>query len=346
MPMNGIEVQVGKATVMATTADTAYGQLVGIQSRKFFQRLVDMTVMTKEAGLVKVPVNAPYLDMNDLSGTVRVAVGLAENAEMAGTADESEFAFSGRRLTPESVRAYVPISQHRLLYTNIEGPGIQSTITSMMLDDFANIAEEIAINSENGGVNPADYGTGCLSVLDGWRTLADAGNIYDHEGDYVGTTLVRQLWNSLPSMWRTKYANKKEWRVFMNDDLEMALHDLVAQRGTDLGDRAYIDGVDRLHLLGIPIIPVSYIPTDVVGTLSQSASTDTFSWAMLVRPANMVIGYRPDVKVYKSTSFEGNIGHLSLWTEWAPQFRNVEEVAVAVNVTPDVDLIPTTRTTT
>jgi len=326
------EILVGKA-VTAATADTAYSTLVGVQADRFYSKVVDQTVMTKLAK--RVFVDGPYLNLNTIDSSTKMAVGLSETAEISGTSDESAVTFSGRRLTPVSTRMLIKISQHRLQYVNIERGNINRTITDLMATEFGNHVEEICVKSENGGSDTSG-GTGYLTEIDGWRALADSGNIYDHGGGYYNSLLFRKLWLNIPKKWRTRYADKSQWRFFVHSDCEMALRDLYAQRSTALGDDLLLGQDDVLRVLGIPLVSVPYIPSDVAGTLTQTGSSSTFTWVMLARPDNMIIGYRPEVKVYPSLNLEGNLQYVSFWAEWAPQFEIIEEVGVAVNVLNNV----------
>lgn len=331
MPVDS-EILVGKA-VTAATADTTYSTLTGVQADRFYSKVVDQTVMSKLAR--RVFVDGAYLDLNAIDSSTKMAVGLSETAELSGTSDESAVTFAGRRLTPVSTRMLIKISQHRLQYVNIERGNINRVITDMMATEFGNHVEEICVKSENGG-SDSSGGTGYLTEIDGWRSLADSGNIYDHAAGYYNSLLFRKLWLQIPVKWRTRYADKNQWRFFVHSDCEMALRDLFAQRSTVLGDNLMVGTDDVVRVMGIPLVSVPYIPSNVTGTLTQSASSSTFTWVMLARPDNMLIGYRPEVKVYPSLNFEGNLQYISFWAEWAPQFEIIEQVGVAVNVTNNV----------
>ncbi len=323
----------GKATVTAATADTAYGQLVGQQAERFYRKVVDQQVMAKFAR--RVFVDGPYLDLNAIDATTKMAVGLAETNTLAGTTDESAVSFAGRRLTPVSTRMLIPVSQHRLQWTNIERGAINKTITDLMTMEFSNHVETICIKSENGGSDTSG-GTGYLTEIDGWRALADSANVYDHAGGYYNSLLIRRLWENIPNKWRSRYANKNEWRIFMPVDAEMALRDLYAQRSTALGDNFLIGNDDIVRIMGFQVVGVPLIPTDLDGVLSKTGTSSAYGWVMLARPDNMLFGFRPDVQVYMAKNFEGNIEYISYWAEWAPQFEIIEQVAVGVNVTNDV----------
>jgi hypothetical protein len=322
-----------KALVTAETASTTYGQLKGQQSDMFFRKVIDQQVMTKYAQ--RVYVDGPTLDLNDIDLTSYMAMGLAEGTTIAGTDDESSVTFGGRTLTPVKSRMVVRISRETLQRTNIEREGINDTIMQLMSTAHGNHIEKICIKSEDGGSDETE-GTGNLTQLDGWRALADSANVYDHAGGYYNSLLIRRLWENIPSKWKSAYPNYEEWRVFMPFDAELALRDLYAQRSTAFGDGllAGSDGLSRI--LRTPLVGVPHIPTDLAGLQSQSESSSEFGWCMLARPANMVFGFRPEIEVYAGRNVEGNISYLSFYAEWAPQFRNIDEVAVAINVQNDV----------
>lgn len=323
-----------KALVTAATASTTYGQLVNQQAEAFYRKVVDQQVMTKFAQ--RVYVDGPSLDLNAIDMSSKMAMGLDEGATIAGTSDESSVTFSGRRLTPVKSRMLVRLSAETLQYTNLERGGINDTVMALLADEYSNHVEQICIKSELGGSDETN-GTGHLTQLDGWRALADSANVYDHEGGYYSSLLVRRLWENIPSKWRSRYANKSDWRLFMPEDAVLALADLYAQRSTGYGDDRLVNGPDGVpRLLGFPIVGVPLIPTDLDGILSQTGSSSEHGWCMLARPENMLFGFRPDIKIYMGKNVEGNIDYISFYAEWAPQFKVIEQVAVGVNVQNDV----------
>lgn len=322
-----------KALVTADTASTTYGQLKGMQAEAFFRKVVDQQVMTKFAQ--RVFVDGPTLDLNAIDMTSKMGMGLDEGATLAGTSDESSVTFSGRQLSPVKSRMLVRISAETLQYTNLERGNLNDTIMALMADEYSNHVEKICIKSELGGSDETD-GTGHLTQLDGWRALADSANIYDHEGGYYNSLLIRRLWENIPNKWRSKYSNPAEWRVFMPVDAEMALRDLYAQRSTAFGDRLLVGDDGTSRLMTFPLVGVPLIPTDLAGILSQTGSSAEFGWVMLARPENMLFGFRPEVKVYMGKNVEGNIDYISFYAEWAPQFKHIEQVSIAVNVKNDV----------
>ena len=328
-----LKVLVGKAATNASTADTTYQQLNGEQSAQFMSKVVEQSVMTKYANIM--PIKGNSFDFNHIDLSSKIAVGLGENDIMAGTADETLATFSGRRLTPESVRMFAKISTAKFAYTNIEGPAAIQKIQDMMAVEFGNGIEEICVKSELGGTTPAGYGTDMLSIIDGWRSLADSGNIYDHSGANFNTTLFRELWNSVPSKWR---GMPSDWKFFLPINAKALLWDLFAQRSTNLGDGLLMGSDGGFKFLGVDLEFVPYIPTDVAGTLTQSASESLYTWVMLCRPKDMYIGYNPAVKTFIHPDAEGTFLNVSLWAEMAPQFAQIETVATAVNVTLNVTL--------
>ena len=319
-----------RKTVDATTADTDYSNLVGVQSQKFFRRSVDQAIMSKMA---QTPfVNGAYLELGTVEGSTKMAIGLAETATISGTSDESSVTFAGRRITPVSTRMLLQISQHRLQHMTPERGGINKTLIDILTTEFGNHVEEVCVKSEDGG-SDSSGGTGYLTEIDGWRSLAASGNVYDHEGGYLTSALVKEMWNNIPTKWRK---NKNEYVLFAPSDAEMSLRDLYAQRATALGDRLMENGAGVTTWMGIPIVFVDYIPTDIDGILTKTGTSDSYTWLMLAQPKNMYIGYRPEVKMHTDTNVEGNILYVSLWAEWAPQFENINAVSVGANVLPDV----------
>jgi len=335
MTTPSMEFLVGKATAQATTADTAYSTLNGTQASSFFRKVRNLTSgLTQRAQMV--PVVGTHMDFNHVDSTPLMAMGLAETALMAGTADESAVVFSGRRLTPASCRMFIPIAQHRFLKTNIEGEQVVNTIIDLLAQDFANLSEEVCCTSVAGGTTGAGYGTGMLSTIDGFGELAGSGAAYDHGGGYYNTLMFRRLVQAIPLKWRNAYP-RDQWKFFVQADAIIMLQDLFAQRATPLGDTLIQTEEGNLKMFGIELVPVYYIPTNVSGSLTMTGSSDEYTWVMLARPDNMYLGYRPEMQLFTHPNEEGNILNISMWAEWAAQFANVDEVAMAVNVTHNVN---------
>ena len=334
------EVLVGKAAeITASTAATAAQLKPETGLGKFI-----LTTLAMTSGLTKdcqrIWVDGSSYRIPQAAASAKVNIGLSpETTDIYGGTYESSVVYQSRTITPVEMRLFVSWSKLRFSYLNIEasrrGTGADSHIQKLMATEFANAIEEICVKSENGGTTPSGVGYNKFSTIDGFKALSDSGNIYDHEGGYVNMTLFRKLWNTVPEKWRANHP-KTSWRWYVALDVEAMLWEVFQNRATNWGDNVLRSGDTGLTIMGIPVVPVPYWPTDDSGVLSQSASSDEFTSVLLARPANMYLGFRPEMRIFRGTNIEGTVAGLTLYTEWAPQFGVIEEVAKAVNVKPDV----------
>jgi len=327
---------IGKAQVTASTADTDYSNKLGQQDTSWFRLLRDRTNPGMSPLVQSIGVTGAYKDFDQITLSGRMAVNQLETYTLAGTANESSVTFSGRRLTPLQTQMYIPISMNRFQHISLEGSRANATIQDLMMTEWGNKVERILCQSENGGSDPADGGTGEGSEFDGFTVLADGGNIYDHAGGYLNTKLFRDLKLAVPTQWRDSYP-ASDYKYFVPSDVNILLQDYLAQRVTPWGDALHVAPNGVMSLFGHDIVPCQFLKTNLAGVLTQTGSASTFGSILYARPQNMYIGYRPmTVRLFIHPGQEGGVIHMSLWAEWAPQFENIAEVGKAVNVLVDV----------
>lgn len=325
----------GKANIDTTTADTTWQDNVSEPlARKFFQKMVDQSFgFTKNARAV--PVVGPTLPIPSIAINAKLAMGLAESASLTDTSDLSSATFAGRTLTPVNFRALMPISRLTFQETNLEGKNINQVLTSGLVTECGNLLEETACRSAAGGSTPGGYGTDMLSLLDGYPELiANAGNVYDHQGGYINTRLFREMWRAVPDKW--KGPNKSDWRFYCHGDVLILLQDLMAQRGTAMGDRWVETETGMRTPFGVECVNCNYMDTELAGVLTQSESTSTFTQIVLARPSNLWIGYRPQMRVEERVHPESHLSYVAVYGEVGFEIENPDATVIGRNVLLDV----------
>jgi len=221
----------------------------------------------------------------------------------------------------------------------------------------------------------AGYNTGNMTTIDGWYAQALSG-AHIFNADPLGTTpyyvkpsLFKSLWKLLPTKWR---ARKSEFVFFVASDVGVEYESYFTSRETPLGDTALIDGKVATWS-GIPIIPVPMIPTDArfVANIRPDTSdtevsetgsgygndqeyswlingeagegyeptdeTENYTWVLLARPSNLALGYGPEIKVNRQMHDSGKFTYYNFWGQFGANFFIIDQVALAINVTPTVD---------
>ena len=328
------EFVVGKAAISTTTADADWSPMPSEPlAREFFRKVVDESAgITKNARIV--PVDGPYLPIPSIDMTRKLAVGLAETSLLASTGDQSGITFAGRNLVPENFRMMLQVSELTFQEINLEKYGIDQTLTEMLVQECANAIEEMASRSVAGGANPSGYGTGHLTVMDGFPELFGDGNVYDHAGGDINTVLFREMWLSIPTKWRGP--SKKAWRFYVHDDVMTMLHDLVANRPTGGGDR-WLESEDGITTpFGVPCVSCNWLDTELAGTLTRSKSSAKYTHVLLAQPSNLFVGYRPKMRVLVHPNDEMNLKNINIYGEVGFQIQNPAAVVIGKNVTVDV----------
>lgn len=329
------EVLVGKA-VTSSTADTDFLLLNAEQIRELFDLVVAQNVMSVDSRLINVQAQQQDLGNVDIVDGQMVG-GLGATEQMAG-ADELAPVFAGVSLNPQPFEIRYPFETTRLPRWNVEGAGLEGKMDGIVGKYYFNQLEEVLIHSDTGGANPGGYGTGMLTTVDGWITKALANcHVYDHAGDNVRALLFEEMLNEMPDKWIGSEAERSQFRFYVPSRVERAYKAwLKATRQTALGDMQLTED-GGIAYSGIPVVPVPKMHINDAGVLTQSAVADGLAFCLLCKPDNKLIGFNPEMRVFKHPRDDGKVTYVNLWGEYDCGFLVEDAVVVGANVDPTLD---------
>lgn len=333
MGLPKIEDMLGRAgEVTSTTTSTTYANLPTQTQRQFIDLLLPETYFLSLANVWSVvgsEMQVPNIDIAD----GQVTGGLGE-LEEPGASDLMIPVFGGRTLAPKSFEMHYEISKTILPQVNIEGDGFDPHLRRLAETYLNNEIDRICFLSDTGGSNPTGYHTGNQTTIDGWAKLADEGNVYDHDGGYCNPAIFKKLFYLMPKKWRN--ARKADMRYWVADSVEGEYRDYLSRRQDGLGTLALTEE-QPLRFSGIPMIGVSYLPTDVDGINDKSETTGSYTYVVLAEQKNFALGFGPQMTFSRYPDKYGKFDVLNWWGQFDVDFARIEAVCKAVNVTPTVD---------
>ena len=332
------EMFAGKAATTSATADTAYLLLNAEQIPEFFALVVDgQNIMSQDSRLINV--KGQELDIANVNFADGKFVGGLGSTTRMGASDESVPVFGGVKLNPQPFEKRMELETTRLPNWNVAGAGLEPLLEQLMATCYYNDLEDAFIQSDTAGADPAGYGTGSMTTIDGWITQAVANcHVYDHGAGYVRPALFENLLAQLPVKWRYNAAARAKLCFYVPSDVESTYHYWLTNRATALGDMMLTkDGV--LTYKGVPIVGVPKMSVDAEGILTRAdyAESGGMSYVLLCEPSNKLIGYNPEMRVFKHPRDDGKSMYINLYGEYDCGFLNEDAVAVAANVTPTID---------
>ena len=334
-PIEG-EMFAGKALTSATTS-VAFQRLNAEQIPEFFSLVPEgQNVMSADAKMVNV--KGPEMDIANINIVDGQFVGGLGSTTRINSANEVTPVFDGIALNPQAFEARLSFETTRLPLWNIAGSGLEGQMDTLLATYYFNQMEEAFIRSDTSGSDPSGYGPGSLTTIDGWIPKAVANcHVYDAGGGYVRPTLFENLLSELPVKWRANAQARAKLRYYVPSDVEAAYHFwLATQRVNALGDMMLTDD-GTLRYKGIPLIGVPKMPVDDPGILTQSYVTEGLSYIILCEPQNKIIGYNPEMRVFKHPRDDGKETYVNLWGEYDCGYVIEDAVAIAANVKPSID---------
>ncbi len=348
------------------------GPLVSIKNEsldEFIRLVVDETTILNKVATVQL--QGDSLELPNINIAPGQMVGGLGKMEAVSGESGKQFVqpnYGGRVLQVKAFDLRYKYEETNFPRINIEREGMRSTVDELMRRYIGNETERIALSSRSTGTPHTSwsaYNDGNMTTTDGWYAKALSGahilNV-DPLGTapyYVQPNLFKSMWQLLPTKWR---ARKNEFVFFVASNVEVEYNSFFASRETILGDQALVSGA-RTAWSGIPLEPIPAIPIDErhiksirpdeQGTeddaytgpdhgldWAYSWSNDTpeqFTWVMLARPSNLVLGYGPEFRVGRVTDLSSKFSWYNFWGQFGVEFFNIDEVVLAVNVTPTID---------
>jgi len=173
-----------------TDALASGGLLNTEQFNKFTDMVVDQSVMIKEARVVRM--RSAVAELDKIATTGRVSQLKSE-----GVAPESLSAPSFAKVTLTATDIITPFEiTFEAMEDNIAGSNLEDTVIRVMAKQTATDLEELAIQGDTDSSD--DY----LKGLDGWRILADDGNVVDLEGATLDKSGLGEMFRALPDKYK------------------------------------------------------------------------------------------------------------------------------------------------
>jgi hypothetical protein len=248
---------VRKATI-TTDAIASAGKLNAAQSDRFIDFVIEETVLTDNARVVRF--RNESMDIDKIGVGTRVAV---PKAEAADPQVRRGITTSKITLTPSEIMVPFEIGDN-FRELNIEGDQIEETIIRMMATQLANDLEDMYINGNtlgqavlegdliDGGSTTQYVKDSYLALQNGWSLLGDGSNVVDAAGQNIGLSIFSQAIRALPTKFRR---NRNNLRWFMSPDLWQVYLEKLTTRATALGDNAALGGGGSPGPFGITAVP-------------------------------------------------------------------------------------------
>lgn len=197
------------------------------------------------------------------------------------------------------LKGEVPIPDE-LFEDNIEKDAVADTVMTMLAKAVSRDVEELVIQGDKAREPIVHAEDAYLDLLDGLihqlgDNLSGAQEVHaDVAGapaTYVG--LLQLILEGMPARYR---ANPRDLRFFMPVMHADRYLNSISERGTAVGDKVLIDGMETPAFRGIPIIAVPNMSgTDTI----DEAAIDYSKFIFLTDPQNVVVGWHRKVKIEK-----------------------------------------------
>lgn len=279
---------INKAGMLTTTGVTS-GLLKPSQARTFLRETFDKATLGALVRHVMKLERKGEIDKIGIASRIlrKKVEGIDANEDgSAPILDPATGQIKGYRAAPffnkieyatEAVRLPWEIS-NETLRENIEGQGLEATITNMMTTRLALDLEDIYLNGDE-STSPADTDSKFLYINDGWiKQIANAGHIYDALGGGMSLDMFSNALTSLPS----KYHNIN-LRWIMSPRRASEWEDYLLNKALDNGASV----PERMYKApkSVPIVEVAKMPDDII---------------LLADPQNLIVVNTYGVKILKA----------------------------------------------
>lgn len=243
---------------VATTSDMAtYGKMSDEQSAKFIDYVINETVLSGNARVVR-PGSENWL-VEKINVANRVAMAATEATT---TAVRRGVSHSGLTLTPHELIVPFGVGD-TYKEINVEHGDVEDHIVRMMAARTANNMEELFIHGDTvgaavieedileGGSAVQYVKDSFMAVQDGWLRQADTGaHALDAGGDNLGAAVFSDAINEMPNKYKR---NRGDLRWWCSSTATQLWLERTATRATAAGDAA-LGGGAAPKPFGIPMI--------------------------------------------------------------------------------------------
>ncbi len=298
------------------TGDLAAGGLLNTQqAERYISLVVDQSAMLREARVVRM--RGPVMELDKIATTGRVSQLKAE-----GVAPETLASPAFGKVNLTSVEVITPFEvTFEALEDSIEQGNLENTIIEAMSRQTASDLEELAILGDSESLDPY------LKGLDGWRKLAEEGQIEDLEGATLDKAALGQMYKALPDRFKR---NHGDLRFYFAPAAIQDWSDSFADRPTAAGDAALAAGIAPPYM-GVPLVPVPLIPTDLAA-VAPFAGQGEYSFGFLTPRENLIFGVQRRVRIDRDRDVLRGVNVYVISTRIAVAFEDPQAVVLGVNV--------------
>ncbi len=145
------------------------------------------------------------------------------------------------------------------LQRNIEKEGFADTLVEIMAERAAFDLEYAGLNGDTTLSNDGSFDHKLLRMYTGFLKRVPAANTIDWGHAVINRYAFLQAINSVPARFRR---NISEFRFYVSHGIELAYRDLLALRGTPLGDVAQTED-GTLKVYGVPVVGIDSMPNNL-----------------------------------------------------------------------------------
>lgn len=292
------------------------------QADRFIDYMVDSTVLTKEARVVRM--NAPVREIDRIDIGSRKARLATENVDDGVNATP---AFSKIALQTVKLRLDWRLTSESL-EDNIEMDNLEDHVARLMATQLGNDLEDLYIN---GDVASTDA---LLKALDGWRKLAlNGANVVSNPSQSGTYVLSKATFNAGLKAMPNKYMQRRaDLRWYTGSGALQDFLNGLTDRSTPLGDAVIFGtpggtqggGLTSVRPFGIPLVEVPLFSSTLAGT--YSGASGNHSYVELTFPQNRIVGIQREIKVYREFMRRTDAVEFTVYTRVAVAIENLEAV--------------------
>lgn len=262
-----------KAADALTTGGVTSGLLNPEQSRQFMQQVFEATPLNQQVRHEMRRVRSGEIDKIGIAGRI-----LRAKVEDTDDGYRAKPNFGSVKYQTVAVRLPWEITEETLR-ENIEGQGLETTITNLMTRQVGVDQEDICLNGDT-ATESTDPDYDFLKLNDGWvKQIAEGGHVVDHASAGMSLDVFYKALRSLPN----KYNNDRlRWIMspHRQQEWERYILDKAVTVGGIISDRRVENPCS------IPVIPAPAMPDDKL---------------LLTDPRNLVVVNTYDMKIRKTT---------------------------------------------
>jgi HK97 family phage major capsid protein len=298
-----------KADMALSDLTSGGGYLQDAQAARFIRILIDEAVIMKLATVVAM--KSPKQLVEKIKFGSRI-LHIGAEATALSSGNRASPTTSKVELNASLFKAEVDLD-NEVLEDSIERGQLRNTIMTLMAERIAVDMDDLIVRSDTTGAGDYVAFNGLLKAV--------TSNVYDHLDTVTNRALFKAMLKLMPSPF---VRNKKQLRFLTSIDSEIDFRDILADRGTVMGDK-YVQEDAPVAYSGVPITSVPLFPENI-GTGTHCTNV------ILTDPKNINVGIWRDIKV--ETDKDISAGVLKIVASIRFDMKLAEETAVvkATNV--------------